>query len=70
MPGRGTESEKILDLNEASRRAELFARTEWHQAAVTEKYEDADFYVIRGVSPRGGWTVMFDKRSGKRVTPP
>jgi hypothetical protein len=64
------ESEKSLDLDEATRRAELFARTAWHQAAVTEKYEDADYYVIKGVSPRGGWTVMFDKRSGKRVIPP
>jgi len=70
IPGRRMESEKSLDLNEATRRAELFARTAWHQAAVTEKYEDADYYVIKGVSPRGGWTVMFDKRSGKRVVPP
>jgi hypothetical protein len=70
IPERRMESEKSLDLNEATRRAEIFARTAWHQAAVTDKYEDADFYVIRGVSPRGGWTVMFDKRSGKRVIPP
>lgn len=70
IPGRRMEPEKSLDLNEATRRAELFARTEWHQAAVTEKYEDAEFYVIRGVSPRGEWTVMFDKRSGRRVMPP
>jgi hypothetical protein len=69
-PGRRMESEKSLDLNEATRRAETFARTEWHQAAVTDKYEDADFYVIKGVSPSGEWTVMFDKRSGKRVIPP
>ena len=64
------EPEKILNLNEATRRAESFARDKWHQAAVTDNYEDADFYVIRGVSPRGEWTVMFDKRSGKRVVPP
>ena len=70
IPARRMEPEKILDLDEAARRAETFARTAWHQAAVTEKFEDADFYVIRGVSPRGGWTVMFDKRSGKRVMPP
>jgi hypothetical protein len=70
IPGRRMESERSLDLNEATRRAETFARTTWHQAAVTDKYEDADFYVIKGVSPRGEWTVMFDKRSGKRVIPP
>jgi hypothetical protein len=70
IPGSRVESESSLDLNEATRRAELFARTEWHQAAVTDKYEDTDFYVIKGVSPRGGWTVMFDKRSGKRIIPP
>jgi hypothetical protein len=64
------ESEKILNLNEATMRAEAFARATWHQVAITDKYEDADFYVIRGVSPRGEWTVMFDKRSGKRVVPP
>jgi len=70
IPGRRMESEKSLDLNEATRQAESFARTTWHQAVVTDKYEDADFYVIKGVSPKGGWTVMFDKRSGKRVIPP
>jgi hypothetical protein len=70
MARRRMEPERSLDLNEATRRAEAFARNAWHQAAVTEKYEDADFYVIRGVSPRGEWTVMFDKRSGKRVIPP
>ena len=70
VPRRRIEPEKILNLNEATRRAETFARTTWHQAAVTDKYEDADFYVIKGVSPRGEWTVMFDKRSGKRVIPP
>ena len=48
------ESEKSLDLNEATRQAESFARTTWHQAVVTDKYEDADFYVIKGVSPKGG----------------
>ena len=67
---RRVEADKILNLIEATRRAEAFARATWHQAAVTEKYEDADFYVIRGVSPRGEWTVMFDKRSGKRIVPP
>ena len=67
---RRTEPEKILNLNEATRRAEAFARDKWHQAAVTDNYEDAEFYVIRGVSPRGEWTVMYDKRSGKRVVPP
>jgi hypothetical protein len=71
MMGRGRiESERSLDLNEATKRAEAFARGAWHQVAVTDKYEDADFYVIRGVSPKGEWTVMFDKRSGKRVIPP
>ena len=70
VPRRRMEPEKILNLSEAARRAETFARTTWHQAAVTDKYEDADFYVIRGVSPRGEWTVMYDKRSGKRVVPP
>lgn len=69
-PRRRIEPEKILNLNEATRRAEMFARTTWHQAAVTDKYEDADFYIVRGVSPRGEWTVMFDKRTGKRVVPP
>ena len=62
--------EMIVDLNEATRRAETFARSAWRQVAVTDKYEDADYYVIKGVSPRGEWTVMFDKRSGKRVVPP
>jgi len=70
MPPRRVEADRIANLNEATRRAETFARASWHQAAVTEKYEDADFYVIRGVSPRGEWTVMFDKRTGKRVVPP
>jgi len=70
FPRRRMEPEKILNLNEATRRAESFARATWHQAAVTDKYEDADFYVIRGVSPRGEWTVMYDKRSGKRMIPP
>ncbi len=70
VPGRRMESEKISDLSEATRRAEVFARTAWHQAAVTDKYEDAEFYVVKGVSPRGEWTVMFDKKSGKRVIPP
>ena len=69
-PRRRMEPEKILNLNEATRRAEAFARDKWHQAAVTDNYEDAEFYVIRGVSPRGEWTVMYDKRSGKRVVPP
>jgi uncharacterized iron-regulated membrane protein len=70
VPRSRMEPEKKLDLNEATRRAETFARNAWHQAAVTDKYEDADFFVIRGVSPRGEWTVMFDKRTGKRVVPP
>ena len=69
-PRRRTEPEKISNLNEAINRAETFARALWHQAAVTDNYEDADFYVVRGVSPRGEWTVMFDKRTGKRVVPP
>jgi len=64
------EPDKITSLNEATRRAEAFARDTWHQVAVTDKYEDAAFYVIRGVSPRGEWTVMFDKVTGKRVVPP
>jgi hypothetical protein len=64
------ESEMSMDLNEATRRAEAFAKDEWRTAAVTDKYEDSDYYVIKGVSPRGEWTVMFDKRSGKRVVPP
>ncbi len=59
-----------MDLNEAARRAETFAKGEWDKVAVTDKYEDADYYVIKGVSPSGEWTVMFDKRSGKRVIPP
>jgi hypothetical protein len=70
FPRRRTESERIVNLNEAVRRAESFARDKWHQVAITDKYEDADFYVIRGVSPRGEWTVMYDKRSGERVVPP
>ncbi len=63
-------SEISMDLNEAARNAETFAKSEWDKAAVTDKYEDADYYVIKGVSPSGEWTVMFDKRSGKRVVPP
>ena len=63
-------SEISMDLNEATRRAETFARSESDKAAVIDKYEDADYYVIKGVSPSGQWTVMFDKRSGKRVIPP
>lgn len=63
-------SEISMDLNEAARHAETFAKSEWDKAAVTDKYEDADYYVIKGVSPSGEWTVMFDKRSGKRVIPP
>ncbi len=59
-----------MDLNEAARHAESFAKSQWDKAAVTDKYEDADYYVIKGVSPSGEWTVMFDKRSGKRVIPP
>ena len=59
-----------MDLNEAAKQAETFAKDEWNNAAVTDKYEDADYYVIKGVSPSGEWTVMFDKRSGKRVIPP
>ena len=69
-PRRRMDPDRISNLNEATRRAETFARERWHQAAVTDKYEDADFYVIRGVSPRGEWTVMFDKRTGRRVVPP
>ena len=69
-PRRRMEPDKISNLNEATRQAETFARERWHQAAITDKYEDADFYVIRGVSPRGEWTVMFDKRTGRRVVPP
>jgi len=69
-PRQSMRPDKISNLNEATKSAETFARTTWHQAAVTDKYEDADFYVIRGVSPRGEWTVMFDKRTGKRVIPP
>ena len=70
VPRRRLDTENISDLNEATKRAETFARAAWHQVAVTDKYEDADFYVVRGVSPRGEWTVMFDKRTGKRVIPP
>ena len=70
VPRRRMEDEKIMNLNEATKRAETFARATWHQAAITDKYEDADFYVVRGVSPRGEWTVMYDKRTGKRVVPP
>ena len=63
-------SEIITNLNEAARHAETFAKSEWNTVAITDKYEDADYYVIKGVSPSGEWTVMFDKRSGKRVIPP
>jgi len=59
-----------MDLNDAAKQAETFAKGEWDKAAVTDKFEDADYYVIKGVSPSGEWTVMFDKRSGKRVIPP
>jgi len=69
-PRRRADDDKIVNLSDATRRAEAFARAAWHQAAVTDKYEDTDFYIIRGVSPRGEWTVMFDKRTGKRVVPP
>ena len=62
--------ENRMDLNEAARQAETYARGEWGTVAITDKYEDADYYVIKGVSPSGEWTVMFDKRSGKRVIPP
>ena len=70
FPRRQMETEKISNLHEATRRAETFARATWRQVAITDKYEDPDFYVVRGVSPRGEWTVMFDKRTGKRVVPP
>lgn len=70
MVGKSGRAEVGMDLNEAARRAEAFAKDEWDKAAVTDKYEDADYYVIKGVSPSGEWTVMFDKRSGKRVIPP
>ena len=70
MMSRMGASEITMDLNEAARRAETFARSESDRATVTDKYEDADYYVIKGVSPSGEWTVMFDKRSGKRVIPP
>lgn len=63
-------SEISMDLDEAARRAETFAKSESDKAAVTDKYEDANYYIIKGVSPNGEWTVMFDKRSGKRVIPP
>jgi len=65
-----SDSQIPLDLNEAARRGIEFARGEWDRAVVTDKYEDADYYVIKGVSPSGEWTVMFDKRSGRRVVPP
>jgi len=70
IPRRRMEAEKIMNLKDATKRAETFARATWRQAAVTDNYEDADFYVVRGVSPRGEWTVMFDKRTGKRLVPP
>lgn len=70
MVSKMGQSEIRMDLNEAARRAKTFVESESDKAAVTDKYEDADFYVIKGVSPSGEWTVMFDKRSGKRVIPP
>ena len=70
MVSKTIASEISMDLNEAARRAETFARSESDKAAVTDKYEDAEYYVIKGVSPTGEWTVMFDKRCGKRVIPP
>ena len=63
-------SEVGMDMIEAARRAETFAKQTWGGAQVTDKYEDADYYVIKGVSPSGEWTVMFDKRNGRRVIPP
>ena len=69
-PGNVRGFETRMDLNEAARQAEAYARGEWGTEAITDKYEDADYYVIKGVSPSGEWTVMFDKRSGKRVVPP
>jgi hypothetical protein len=70
MPSRNRSPEIRMDLNEAARQAEAFAKEEWDKAAVTDKYEDADHFVIKGVSPSGEWTVMFDRRTGKRVVPP
>lgn len=58
-----------MDLAEATRRARTFAKQEWDRAEVTDKYEDETFYIIKGVSPSGAWTVMFEKRSGKMVIP-
>ena len=65
-----SDSQIITDLNEATRRGMEFAKHTWDRAEVTDKYKDADYYVIKGVSPSGEWTVMFDKRSGRRVIPP
>jgi hypothetical protein len=70
MMSRGKGSEIQMSMTEAARRAEEFARDQWDRAEVTDKYEDADYFVIRGVSTSGQWTIMFDKRSGKRVIPP
>jgi len=70
MTSRGKSSEVQMNITEAARRAKEFAKDQWGRAEVTDKYEDADYFVIRGVSPSGQWTIMFDKRSGKRVIPP
>ena len=70
MTSRGKSSEVQMSITEAARRAKEFAKDQWDRAEVTDKYEDADYFVIRGVSPSGQWTIMFDKRSGKRVIPP
>jgi hypothetical protein len=70
MPSKMGGSEVGMDMNEAARRAEAFAKQTWDRAQVTDKYEDADYFVIKGVSPTGEWTVMFDKRSGRRAIPP
>ena len=63
-------SQISMGLDEAARRAETYAKDQWNGAVVTDKYEDADHYVIKGVSPSGEWTVMLDKRSGQRIIPP
>jgi hypothetical protein len=70
MTSRGKGSEVQMNITEAARRAKEFAKDQWDRAEVTDKYEDADYFVIRGVFPSGQWTIMFDKRSGKRVIPP
>jgi hypothetical protein len=70
MTSRGKGSEVQMNITEAARRAKEFAKDQWDRAEVTDKYEDADYFVIRGVSSSGQWTIMFDKRSGKRVIPP